>query len=97
MYTRAVRFAAFVSDTIDNQDDGGGGGERLIAVGEEISELEERLQELKAEQQELSELQELSVTAVTVSGLASNHKCDEPDAGGHVQADWSGGRGTGAV
>jgi hypothetical protein len=30
---RAVRFAAFVSDTIDNQD--GGGGERLIAVEEQ--------------------------------------------------------------
>ena len=44
---KAVRFAAFVSDTIDNQD--GGGDERLIAVEEEIVELEERLQGLKAE------------------------------------------------
>ena len=68
---RAVRFAAFVSDAIGGQDDGG--GERLTAVGEEIVELEERLQKLKAEQQELSELQELSVT---VESLAWNVTSD---------------------
>ena len=70
---RAVRFAAFVSDAIGGQDDGG--GERLTAVGEEIVELEERLQKLKAEQQELeAEQQEQQI--VTVGNLAWNVTSD---------------------
>ena len=68
---RAVRFAAFVSDAIGGQDDGG--GERLTAVGEEIVELEERLQKLKAEQQELEAEQQQTIT---VGNLAWNVTSD---------------------
>ena len=66
---RAVRFAAFVSDAISDQD------ERLTAVGEEIAELEERLQELRAEQLELeAEQQEQQI--ITVGNLAWNVTSD---------------------
>lgn len=70
---RADRFAAFVSDAIGGQDDGG--GERLTAVGEEIVELEERLQKLKAEQQKLEAEQQQGQT-ITVGNLAWNATSD---------------------
>ena len=70
---REQRFAAFISETMENAGADHSSNERLFTVEEEIAELEERLRELRAEQQELSELQEL---AVTVSNLAWNVTSD---------------------
>ena len=70
---REQRFAAFISETMENAGADHSSNERLFTVEEEIAELEERLRELRAEQQELSELQELSVT---VSNLAWNVTSD---------------------
>ena len=69
---REHRFAAFISETMEDHDD----SERLETVGKEIFELEERLRELKAEQQELLEQQELSEHLVTISNLAWNVTSD---------------------
>ena len=73
---REHRFAAFISETMENAGGDQGSTERLAAVEEEISELEERLRELKAEQQELLEQQELSEHLVTVRNLAWNVTSD---------------------
>ena len=72
---REARFASFVSDVFTNEGRCGDSNERLAVVGDEISELEERLQELRAEQLELeAEQQEQQI--VTVGNLAWNVTSD---------------------
>ena len=72
---REARFASFVSDVFTHEGSCDDSSERLAVVGDEISELEERLQELRAEQQELAAEvadQQCEEVCVTVSELAAN-------------------------